>query len=490
MLDECANHPQAFANPECVFSYELSRDKDCSGVFKYYIEGLQKRQQAIANACEACPNGVVRYTDIKRFYPSIETDLALRAWQKQCYFGGIPKRYCDLGEKLITEHSRAGNSDQSAILTGPMFSHLLGNLVLRELDEACSQKLPARYFRYVDDITLVGEADAVAKSLKIVRGRLSDLGLSLHGDSSPKNIEVPAGEWLKSRNDFRESHRTISWKTLIGDLKKFLLVKPEERKELQEAFRREGFRIPVRDYTSAVHESSYLERALQLAMQPWFRRKGQAITIQTLVIQAKWLRASYENEFRHMLDGAAGLERFDRKRLTPKLRYRAGRLIYLATDDTLASLSSVAGELPELYFHAKVMAAVATGNIDQVLSLGTNAAQAAAQPLRAVGRRAITTLLELPEAEEQTLAVFLLNGVPVDRPNPMPEGESELLRFATSGVVDLSLMKSSDPFMREIACLHGLSQQPRHPALLETAFDEDEGLAMDAIDQLQQSLSP
>jgi hypothetical protein len=66
------------------------------------------------------------------------------------------------------ERSKAGNTDGCGILTGPMFSHLLGNLVLRELDEECSKSLPARYFRYVDDITLVGDADAVARSQDIL----------------------------------------------------------------------------------------------------------------------------------------------------------------------------------------------------------------------------------------------------------------------------------------------------------------------------------
>jgi hypothetical protein len=59
LLDECANHPQAFANPTCVFSYELSRGEERKGIFQPYFGGLQKRHQAIAEACDAYPNGVV-----------------------------------------------------------------------------------------------------------------------------------------------------------------------------------------------------------------------------------------------------------------------------------------------------------------------------------------------------------------------------------------------------------------------------------------------
>ena len=97
-----------------------------------------------------------------------------------------------------------------------------------------------------------------------------------------------------------------------------------------------------------------------------------------------------------------------------------------------------------------------------------------------------TTLRNLNEAEQQSLAVFLLNGVSVDRQGL--DNDTELIRFAKTGA-DRSLMKSGEPFMRELACLHGLAEHPRHPKLLETAYDEDEDLALDAIDQLQQSVS-
>ena len=49
---------------------------------------------------------------------------------------------------------------------------------------------------------------------------------------------------------------------------------------------------------------------------------------------------------------------------------------------------------------------------------------------------------------------------------------------------------SGNTFIREIACLHGIARSPRHPDMLESVFDEDEDLAIDAVDQLQQSLSP
>jgi len=274
--------------------------------------------------------------------------------------------------------------------------------------------------------------------------------------------------------------------TLIGDIKRLLLHRPEDRDRLHDGFMSEGFRIPVRDYSGAIYDASYLERIGHWAKRSWFRGKIGAVTIGSIIAQARRLKDSYESEFRELLDGADELDGFERKRRIPKLRMRAGRLIYLATDESLSSLSSVANKVPELHLHAEVMSAVATGNIDPLLEIGSNAAQAAAQPLRAIGRRAVTGQREFTEAETQALVVFVLNGVTVDYPQGSGGGDSELMRFAVNGA-DAQLMKNSKPYIRELACLHGLAAQPRHSEVLETAFDEDEVLAMDAIEQLQQS---
>ncbi len=96
---------------------------------------------------------------------------------------------------------------------------------------------------------------------------------------------------------------------------------------------------------------------------------------------------------------------------------------------------------------------------------------------------------ELGEAESQSLAVFHLNGVNMSTAPTRRSGETALLSFAEHGASQ-ALMSSSDPFMSEFACLHGLSDHPRHADTLESVFDEEEQLAMDAVDQLGQSASP
>lgn len=490
LLAECRNHKGIFSNPDHVFSYEVNEGDDRTGIFVPYFVGLRARHDRIAAACDAEPNGIVRYTDIKKFYPSISSERALSVWRRYADRANLATPMREVADKLLQDHAKLSQENQAGmgILTGPMLSHLIGNLVLRDIDEYCAKSLPVKYFRYVDDITLVGSREAVSRAAEEIQSRLLDIGLMVHGDDSPKTIEVRASEWLTARDDFSESRRDISWSSLIGDLKKFLLLNPEGCSDLRQVFRETGFRIPVLDYSNAVFEGGYLERVSFFARRVWYRRKSQAVSIESLVSQARYLRTRYRDEFVLLAEQLGSANTFQKKRRIPKLRYRAGRLVYLSNDATLDDLSLLTIEIPELHFHAQVMRAVATGNVDRVLACGTNAVQAAAQPLRAAGKTANVTRAELTPAEVQSLAVLLLNGVTVERPDTLSE-KTHLMDVALSGG-SISLMKQSEPFVREIACLHGITDRPRHPEILESVFDRDEVLAWDAIDQLQQSVSP
>jgi hypothetical protein len=487
LLAECARYPQAFGIPSCVFSYPLNTGDDRSGVYEHYSKGLRKRHYAIANACDETSDGVVQYIDLKNFYPSISIDMAMKVWKRSASMAKLEIRWQELGERLLHDHGVAAG-DKPSILTGPMFSHLIANLVLRSLDEELSARSNVKYFRYVDDITLVGTEQRVGEALQEIRDCVGDIGLAVHDDHSPKSLRLSAAEWLVGRSDFQDSRRPVSWITFIGDLKRYLLANPDSHDQLRKTFTDAGLRIPVRDYSSAIFECSYLERVANWAKRAWFREKVRRVSVDGLMRQALWLRKSYETEFDALMDGFHKSSNYERKRRIPKLRYRAGRLSYLATNNSLAALSGQARNIRELHLQSMVMKAVADGEIGDLLRLGTNAAQAAAQPMRACNKAASFQVRELTHAESQALAVFRLNGVSLDGTVHISD-ETELLGFAQRGA-SVTLMKSADPFMSEFACLHGISDRVRHADILESVFDEDEQLALDAVDQLGHSFSP
>jgi len=476
LLGECARRIE-YRNPTCAFAYALNSD-DSSGMFKHYIHGLRDRQRRIGAACDGCSDGFVQYADVKCFYPSIKREVAIRAWEAACDSAKLPHLLRELGLVLIDGHCRFGEAGNSSILTGPMFSHLIGNLVFRDVDVTMSQYVRARYFRYVDDITLVGDDNSITCALDVLRKKLDELGLTLH-ESEPKTYRVKANEWLIGRNDFAETKTKISWARLIGELKVFLLCNPGRCAMLQAAFRDESLRIPVWDYSTVARESACAERILC-----WGRRLTSRVTVKTLISLAKNLRDEVQNEFRSLAEGASSLEGYQRKRRVTALRYRAGKLAYLARDSDLSGLVGAISDLPELRAQKECLRAIHTRSIDDLLKLGSNAVQAVAQPLAASGATcSLTKKLrsENGEVVEQGLAYLLLNGVTVNRESDASVEGAILVKLASSGA-DRAMMQSSDPYLREVCCLHGL-KEPRHAEIMKAPFDEHEDLVFDSVEQ-------
>jgi len=484
LLDECAKLGGGFSPSEAVFSYRLAGDSDLSGVYQHYMHGLRQRHDAIAVACKAAPDAVVLHLDIRRYYPSVTIPRANAAWLGAAEAQGMARKWVEVGMHLLQDHARASATREGHLLTGPMFSHLVGNLLLRPVDRAMSQ-VPVGYFRYVDDITLVGTDAQLAVAVETLKSSLDELGLSLHGQESAKWLKVSAKDWLAAEHDYVEPTRGNSWVSLIGDLKRLLVFAPELREPLLAELAEHQIRLPVPDYAAAAQERGYKTRLSELLNAVWFRRVVRKPSIARIVGQAVELRREYEVEASELLERLVAADPFLVKRLLPKVRYRFGRLAYLGDLAELGRLADAAAKVPALKYQSAVARAVATGDVSEVMGLGLNAAQSVAQPLSMRTQQVFHNRPRLDQVGQQSLAVLRMNGLSVMGPEPDNE-QCQLLKFATFGV-DREMMKGGEAFLREIACLHGLGDAPRHESILSTAFDVAEDITFDALEQEHQS---
>lgn len=473
LLAECSRHA-AFRSPDFVFSYRLAEGNDTQGVYKPYFSGLQERQQKIAAACKAGAGQVVRYTDIKRFYPNISGELATNAWQKACDAAQLDSRFRELGLKLLADHALTKHG--KGLLTGPMFSHLIANLVLRGVDEAMSAVFPERYFRYVDDVVLVGSPAEVNAGRAQLAALLGELGLDLHDADAGKDFELAAGDWLAGEEDFC-GNDSQGWMFFARDLKQFLISQASSRTTLATMFAAAGFRIPLPDYSVEVSDARYQDRFFdQLRRYPWLLTKiFRQSTPNMLLLAAQILRAGFTERLLQLLELGPQLEGYERKRAIPKIRYFAGRLLYLAKPEDLPVIAERLRQYPELTMLAEVVHAVGTRDVTHLLRMGSNAAQTAAQALKLTPGEITCQVDSWGYAEQQGLAILRANGINVAGP-----ADDELNRFALWQERGHALMASGDPFIQEMACLHGISEFPRHPGILATAFDRGEELAFDA----------
>ncbi len=486
LLHECSLYP-SFKSLPCVYSYHFPEMQSKEGVFSSYFPKYISRHQSIADVCRGLSNVVVRYTDIKKYYPSISKDAARNAWRKACESSKISSTARELGERLLEDHTKVADEQgkDSGVLTGPMFSHLIANLVLFDVDKIMQEKMKNRYWRYVDDIVLVGESDQVDDGRKFLKSVLNDLGLSLHEEG--KDFAVDSKTWLEGVDDFSDSEGKM-WMNLISNIKRFLVAKPELKESLAKAFLDNGINIPLLDYSVAVLEASFVEKFNDLLMRySWFPKTIRNLSVNELVDDALKARTVYQEKIKSILDGNSQMEGYQRKRILPKLRFYAGRLFYLAAPESLSNVGDSLANYPEMLLESAVMNAIQTRDVGPLLKFGSNAVQAAAQIFR-LGENSVTcTLDSLDDAEVQGMALLRLNGIDVNFSGVLSKrlADDELNQFAVGDNL-LGLMKSSDPFVRELACLRGVENLLRHQAMLSTAFDRDEQLVFD-ISQLRDS---
>lgn len=465
-----------------VYSYRFSDFDDKSGVFKPYFYGLQERQKSIAKACKENKTGIVLYTDIKKFYPSIPLDKALKVWEDSCTSSSLDNKFKNLGTSIIKKHGNVSARDRTGqgILTGPLFSHVIANLLLDEIDIKMAELSQGKYWRYVDDIVFLGSEDDLIIFRNALESELSNLNLKLH--TGNKDFKIPCNEWLSGEHDFNNSFG-IEWISLIANVKRFLLAHPYQVGELRYEFNKHNIRIPVLDYSNVVQESGFLKKMQDwLGQYTWAKKQVRVITIKSLVSQAEKCRNIFSNQLNHLLNQNNNLTLYERKRLIPKLRYLTGRLLYLLNEDTLKKIFPKLEIYPELYLIAKVTEAVATKDLSKILPMGINATQIASQLLKVNNNDIfIKDIPENSEILDQSLAIVEINGLK----HPITNNESEIFFLGQAKYLD-QLMNSESDFIQELACLHGFLPS-RHKETLDSSFDRDEELALDLLSQIQSS---
>jgi hypothetical protein len=220
----------------------------------------------------------------------------------------------------------------------------------------------------------------------------------------------------------------------------------------------------------------------------WLPRSVRNLSIKRLVKDAIHTRNVFQEKMSTLLNGDPQVKGFKRKRLLPKLRYYAGRLSYLAVPDVLSSLASSLVSYPEMLLESAVMNTIKSRDVTSLLRFGANAVQAGAQIMRNLGGSVNYASDVLGDVELQGLAILRLNGIKVAFSDQLSDRvlSDQLNQFANGGN-PIALMSSDNLFLKEIACLRGVVNLFRHQALLNTAFDRDEHLVFDVINQLRDS---
>lgn len=483
LLSHCAEAGGPFAPTDDVFSYHLASPHSGEGSFKAYFKLFSARQNAICKACHAHPDHIVLYADIKAFYPSISHGRAKAAWLMACRKAEIETDWQALGIRLIKEQRAILKSNKPSpvrkgLLVGPMFSHVLANLVLLDFDARMRVKYPKRYFRYVDDIALVIPKEEKSAAIQFIRERLERIGLRLN---RKKLCELSAKEWRATAPhqvlDYDGTvHRTddAAWMGFIDQVKCFLMANPQHANGLARTLRDSEIRISIPHYSSAVQDAGYVSRFERRLASVQFRQKLDGISIQSIVEEAKKLGMLYRKEFNQAWQEFQQADSMKRKWLLSRIRYVLGRLVLVAPEGQLGVLAEAMEEHDCLAEYRAIFNALKSRDVSDLLRYSGKVNAGAGQALATTGTPVKCVPRRWSRETIEGYVTLLLLGVNLAAEPPVSVRRQSLVRFTEGQHEKHEWLKTSNGYLQELLALSGGSSLERHRSLFQEPLDPDE----------------
>jgi hypothetical protein len=153
-----------------VYSY-IRAAKGSNHNYEYYLWNYERRNNDILAALGEEQDSIALFFDIKNFYGAVNQDLLQRKLKSHSVIGAVKNLYAL--DFLLDQLQQS----PQGIPIGTELSHLAADVFLADLDDALAKKFGSKYFRYVDDITIVCARSQVAATESFLRNLIAGLGL-------------------------------------------------------------------------------------------------------------------------------------------------------------------------------------------------------------------------------------------------------------------------------------------------------------------------
>ncbi|MEX0144097.1 RNA-directed DNA polymerase [Massilia sp. LMS1-1-1.1] len=326
-------------SPPNVFSYRIANHNTSSN-YKYFLPEYEARNKAILSCLTKSQDHVAVFFDIEKFYPSVNIQIMIDKLKK---FHLEMKQHIDL--KVFVDFSiQQLMESPSGLPVGTEVSHLLANILLRDFDKKLCEKFGDKFFRYVDDITIVCHRSEIETTKTAVNALISELGLSPNHE---KEEVYSLLQWESETNTnpiegedfFNYCQLLENW--LKTDLSRF----ESTRRNLRD----EGFHIP-------------LEKIIARSWANQNRGSG-GLKFIDIMSRTKALREKYRNA---ALDIRVDTHDHTRGSLQ-KARRAINPLFYLLDTSEYHIISDVAGMHPKLTVQREVSNAVISNDCTSLI---------------------------------------------------------------------------------------------------------------------------
>jgi len=193
-----------------VISIPTVGDRLALAVLAEYLRGVipavefPRPQELVSKIRSAVNSGEYRdfiRLDIKTFYPSISHDAVSGALKRN----GIASNVVEMVLRAINTPTIPGGGARfegqfvcNGVPAGTSIANVLGEIVLHKLDARVTSEPGVAYFRYVDDVVVLGPYGKRTSLTKTIGEELREVGLSAH----PKKVKEKSASGVISRAPF------------------------------------------------------------------------------------------------------------------------------------------------------------------------------------------------------------------------------------------------------------------------------------------------
>jgi hypothetical protein len=446
-----------------VYSYRLA-EKGASSNYVYFLTQYIQRNNDILSALEDDPAKLVAVCyDIRSFYPSVDTSTL----QKKLFeFHQRFKSTKDLSLLVDFASHQLGKSF-SGIPVGTEMSHQLADIYLHDFDNELAKLFSSRYFRYVDDITIICDRSRVDETNSIIKEKIEALGLQLNDD---KFLVIDAKTWNREiENAAVDGEDFFQY---CQDLNSWINHSDGNLKEIKRHLKDEGFNIPLEKI--AVRKSySLIDKAADLS--------PREILLKTHNLKRKYQLAAESMTSISPSQHSKGTLQKARRALNP--------LFYLLPLSEYNLIEEVAKTHQNLITQKMVSLAFTSGDTKALFEFPGSTVSSYCEIWKTLGHDNKFDVFNIDFAhikpyEIDAITTFSLHGI---IKSEQDLANIDLLRFLRPGVI--SRTRGLSRFDSEIETLRIRLSQSAQDNLLGRREDQGEELNMQALDLGDQVIS-
>ena len=320
-----------FNNQEYVYSYLLPNSTNSTRNYQYYFNGYQKRNNDISKVFSENKESIALVLDLEKFYPTVNKAKVKEAFLK------VIRENSDYDIIELVENITTSIMEQSidGIPIGLNLSHLLAQVYLNDFDIDISEKYPNKYFRYVDDLVIICNADKIDEVKKHVADALP-IELNIN---ETKTDKLSFEDWsLLNKPSNKEPENFYD---LLNFITAYISMHPSRIDDLEKELNTNGYNIPLSRIKKNSKSTMYMKFIISLMNTSKIFTKFEIYfsSNENIIGKLDTLKAFYLNQFKELIKlNYSNTNTAENRSNTQQLKYTLNRLLYLSSTKELTEL--------------------------------------------------------------------------------------------------------------------------------------------------------